>query len=322
VRLSPVILDSTLFLCRNRRQESGELRPVPVATGFLVSFPIKDNPPADVYYVVTARHVVEDDRVAPIFVRANKADGTSAYYSTAGLEWFVHDAADVAVHLLTFDDALAVRCLAPRRFVVGPDYSFQTTIRAHNGQVVTHKERILTGDEVAVVGLFVQDFGTTVNLPIARFGHIARMPSVVHTPRWRGDTHRSPAYLVECTSWAGMSGSPVFWFQKVYHSIQDGATAKTREQMIPALVGLISGHVNRKSEWQVEREDKTETITADLNTGVAVVTPSTALFELLTSEGVSAERREIASASGFQEPYATLDIAHCGANQEPPLPPD
>ncbi len=63
---------------------------------------------------------------------------------------------------------------------------------------------------VFFVGLFAQDYGRQQNLPVARFGQISRMPIEPVTFKYPGGvTTKALAYLVECRSWGGHSGSPV-----------------------------------------------------------------------------------------------------------------
>jgi hypothetical protein len=67
--------------------------------------------------------------------------------------------------------------------------------------------QIGVGDEVFISGLFAPHIGATKNIPIVRIGNIAAMPEeLVDT----ADFGKMKAFLLECRSIGGLSGSPVF----------------------------------------------------------------------------------------------------------------
>lgn len=289
MKIDRELLASALFVCR-RRISDGQERVVPVATGFVVEMPTSVNDRCR--FVITARHVIEEDPVGGLILRCNAKDGTYRDIDTSIADgWTCFDEADIAGYPITEKSALndpdldiasvsAMSFLGP-----GPGYGYEVPGKsAENSFRVSRSVEV--GDEVAIIGLFTQDYGDNSILPITRFGRISRMPSVVNTPRWRNDTHRSKAYLIECLSWGGVSGSPVFY--PAYYSVRhepSGSEIALKEYR-PMLLGLINGHMNRSQLAQTQG-DVLGKITMELNTGIAVVTPSEQVFEFLTKTEIS-----------------------------------
>jgi hypothetical protein len=63
------------------------------------------------------------------------------------------------------------------------------------------------GDDVFVVGRFINREGKQKNIPSVRFGNIAQMPG---EPLFLDDGKELECFLIEGRSISGFSGSPVF----------------------------------------------------------------------------------------------------------------
>ena len=181
----------------------------PIGTAFIVGVPAE--PPQHaatapalgtnegwfIHYLVTARHIVSLSRkYGPLFARVHTADGETSFLDFPQEAWHEHATADVAVAVL--------RMATPLDHTTIPIESFEldATVTAH---------RVSIGDEVFFMGLFSEHPGAERNEPIARFGNISLMPTLVRVDL--GDsTGRQRAYLVEARSWGGHSGSPAFVF--------------------------------------------------------------------------------------------------------------
>jgi hypothetical protein len=283
------------------------VRKRPVATGFVVHVPLYEG--ISVHYAVTARHVLESDRMAPVFLRVNTVGGGSRYIRTESDDWIYHELADVALHPFHRSNDMAIRSIPAESLVTpGPDADYKMILRAaiddRNYQQDTF---IKTGDQIAIIGLFVENYGDSENLPVARFGHIARMPSLVNTPRWRGDAFKSHAFLIECLSWGGMSGSPVVVFRDFRINIpKDDGSVLTNVFGAPCLLGLITGHIDRYRRATTRGDYGT--IKTPLNTGIAVVTPAAAIDQLLLREDMMERHAEIVESVCSVKSSVSLDM--------------
>jgi hypothetical protein len=183
---------------------------------------------------------------------------------------------------------------------------------------------VAVGHEVCFVGLLYQQPGQARNMPVARFGHVARMPEEpIIIPRAGGTHVPIMAYLIECQSWGGHSGSPCFWlhpYTRMLEVADPRAGMEGQTILIPhqeqhmALMGLVSGHwdINRKAETV---GDIVGDVRMALNSGMAIVTPANAIQELLMSDDeVVRDRRQ--RAAGMRKVDDSLTHVR-GASEAP-----
>jgi len=183
------------------------------------------------------------------------------------------------------------------------------------------------GDELFSPGLFIQSAGQNRNLPVIRFGNIARMPGremITLNAGARGDI-LIRAYLAETHSWGGFSGAPVFWHYDYtiatpINAIRLGPVPPSSTLAMPqrsqperlnvvigkgwtiALLGLVSGHFGIPTKAKNHADIETE-----INAGMAVITPSANIRELLMRDDMREDRHRRAGAD--QEPAAVADFA-------------
>jgi hypothetical protein len=278
VRISSSYLRYVAFLFEDR-DEGLERRRMPVATSFFVRVAQPDDPAWGCVYLVTARHVIEQSTRDTIWVRVNKS-GQAGYedFPTSRDDWRVHGAADVAaipspVSAPSHDSQMDHWPIELSGLVgPGPDYEYC-------------KEPVSLGDELFGLGLFIQDCGRERNLPVARFGHIARMPDKVDISiDTYGNTLEIVAYVAEFLSWGGESGSPVFWIHPV-----GGEVMPRRRSVTNALLGLVSAHFFIPKKADVTG-DVLGTVRTGLNSGLAIITPAEAIRQLLMREDFVRER--------------------------------
>jgi hypothetical protein len=318
LRIPPEVLDSVAFLCI-RKDRNGRTENVPGGTAFFVSTSDREaslrNATDDEWaagktwtYVVTARHCIEETTHQTIYVRINTKEKFKDI-PTSKDDWFKHDDADVAAILLppgTLDvHHLVLEPVSLHTFVTR-DYMFAPSECAYGkgivgyikGAYTTGEMPIQLGDDLFFPGLFVQSAGTERNLPIARFGNISRMPSLVTLETKARGNINIMAYLAECHSWGGHSGSPVFWYFDyiAYHP---------RPVFMVALLGLVSAH------FDIERENPgtMPKQSTKLNSGMAVVTPAENIRELLMRPDVAENRNQRRQKAENSQPAATLDSA-------------
>jgi len=196
-----------------------------------------------------------------------------------------------------------------------------------------------TGHDLFFPGLFVQSAGRNANLPIVRFGNIARMPgdelltleSEIRRMQIRG-------YLAESHSWGGHSGSPVFWHYtyninipievRQYRSplcIKAGRTPTRQANVMigvgwaQGLLGLVSGHYDIPMNARDRNRNPTD-FQLGVNAGIAIVTPAENIRELLMRQDVVENRQQ--RADEIEEPAATADSARLDNNEQLTLAPD
>ena len=99
-------------------------------------------------------------------------------------------------------------------------------------------------------------------------------------------------YLAECKSWGGHSGSPVLWTSTVRGRIIEASGVKQakQEHSINGLLGLVSGHFDIEQAANVTGEVLGRIETA-INSGIAVITPASAITELLVRDDLVEARQ-------------------------------
>lgn len=296
-------LSCVCFLCVDEPDNSGAVGSVPTATGFFVGVPLGSTPPARIDYVVTARHCIEQARAGgkdTLYIRFNRKTGPFIEVPTRVDEWLEHDTADVAAIHVSLDalpggleskDVDAVS-LSMSAFVgPGPHYEWEGEIPDYGKKVI----RFVVGHEIYLTGLFTEHYGEKRNLPIARFGHISRMPGPVEIES-AGGRAEITAYLAEFQSWGGQSGSPVFFWHPMMAQTDvtdsGGNTISTTYDLIhaTAFLGLVHGHYDIPSKQ--ETKDIGE-LQLKLNSGIAIVTPADAVRQLLMREDLVEDREKV-----------------------------
>jgi len=190
-------------------------------TAFFVSLPRDDRTVFG--YLVTARHVIDGIRTrsgdATIWVRVNTSAGGFRHIGVPLNEWVVHSdsTVDVAVWSVPgLPDDVDAKWI-PESMIAD--------------DALVRDCQIDVGDEVFVLGLFVNHSGHNRNLPIVRVGNIAAMPEE------KVDSAIGPldAYLIEARSIGGLSGSPVF---VKFSPVRE----RPNWNRSMCLIGLIHGH--------------------------------------------------------------------------------
>lgn len=270
------------------------------ATGFFVAVRLETDQSRRMDYLVTARHCIDEARAyGRLYIRFNRTAGGYEEIETGLDEWELHDSADVAAIMVHRDrlpsgmtqQDVDQSSLSLSHFIgPGPDYRFEGMVD-HIGAV---KIQPTVGYEIYFVGLFSEHAGSERNLPIARFGHIARMPGKVSIEH-QGTSSEIVAYLAEIHSIGGLSGSPVFFLHPMMIGTErvrnDGSVSATRYDLahISGFLGLVSGHY----PLSVEAHEGLSQGDTSFNSGVAIITPADAIRELLMREDLVTKREAI-----------------------------
>jgi hypothetical protein len=237
----------------------------PRATGFFLS--LKDSTSdARRIYAVTAAHVI--NRVGPhrdIIIQVNSKDGPIREIRTDHKQWITLEDRTKDVAALPFD-------FEPWMDICAMMFeSFGDHLTVH------------PGDDVFMIGLFTRHSGTTRIAPIVRVGNVAAVPRDP-MPVPGGE---APAYLIECRSVGGLSGSPVFLRRGPELRTADGIKWDFTK-IEYRLIGLIHGHwdLGIPTNGNSAHNDEVEKV----NTGIAVVVPLVIINDVLFSETLEHER--------------------------------
>lgn len=195
-KLPKEAINTTFFLFANAEDaKSGEGYG---GTGFLIGRRMPQNPSRCVVYAVTNAHVAVHG--FPV-IRLNKKDGGTHIIDLIGEDWtFDPHGHDIAVTLLqkSVMDVNDVHA----NFVMDDWFATDEAIA---------KRDIGVGDDVCMVGRFINADGAEINRPAARFGNISLMPIPM---RQEINGAKLSSYCIDMHSRDGFSGSPVFVFRK------------------------------------------------------------------------------------------------------------
>jgi len=246
---------------------------IPNGTGFFVGVKNEENPSTFNVYLVTAKHVLQDTKgnyLSTIIIRLNKLDGTSQLIKielNKNTEIFTHTDDDVDIALFN--------CLPDQKLF---DFKFIQNDLISTNEIIV-KNEIAEGDEIFFTGLFTSHVGQKRNQPIVRFGRVA----LISDEKIEWKEKDKPAkflglYLLECQSYGGNSGSPVF-FQ--LNPLRKPGQLSLGGPVI-FLAGVMKGSFLTGSEVQITETNNK--IFSLQNIGIAAVTPAQKLHEILFSE--------------------------------------
>lgn len=192
-RIDQSIIDSVFYLYQTA--EDAEAGVNPQGTGFIVSYKnFKGGIYNTSYYGITNWHVA---RRGSSVVRLKRIDGMSAVFEFFPEEWeCIAGGPDIAAIPLNLDPRIHRLC------------SISTDMF-----ISDHQRRSLSvGEDVFMVGLFVNHAGIATNNPQARFGNISMIAS--DDSKIRQETgFEGQSYIVDTHSRTGFSGSPVFVYR-------------------------------------------------------------------------------------------------------------
>jgi len=245
---------------------------IPNGTGFFVGVKKEeDNLLANVYFI-TAKHVLQDksgNYLTEIVLRLNKKDGESQLISVDFKNIKIREHEDKDIDIVVFD------CLPDQSIF---DFKYIPSELIANREIV-EKNEIAEGDDVFFAGLFTSHLGQKKNQPIIRFGKVALMSD--DKIEWKEKDKPVKfldLYLLECQSFGGNSGSPVF-FQ--LNPMRKPGQLSLGGPII-FLAGLMTGSFISGNE--VQTTDTVAKMISLQNIGIAAVTPAYKLHEILFSE--------------------------------------
>jgi len=252
-------------------------------TGFFVGVKNEQNNKRFNIYFVTAKHVLQDktgNYLNEIILRLNKKSGDAEFIKlqTQNIKIFEHQDNDVDIALFNF---------VPNETVF--DYKWIPEEMISNKDLI-QKHEIAEGDDVFFAGLFTSYIGQKQNQPIIRFGKVALMPEEKIEWKEKGKKPKfMDLYLLECQSFGGNSGSPVFFQLSPIRK-----PGQITIGMPILLAGIMSGSFLNGNEIQVVQN--TQTLVSLQNIGIAAVTPADKLREILYSNELIKSRESTKQA--------------------------
>jgi hypothetical protein len=200
-RISQELIDSTFFLYKDEAsaRAGGDAR----GTGFVVShkvhrFPDHSNRETFThYYAVTNAHVA---KTAPV-LRLN-IEGRTDVFAFDDVDWDYHPGGDdIAIVPLRVERGDAADGWGRPAPAINTAYFHEHPDRDDIG----------VGDDVFMIGLFVDHEGRDTNNPMARFGNISMMADENSKVAHGGKKLLS--HIIDMHSRTGFSGSPVFVYR-------------------------------------------------------------------------------------------------------------
>jgi hypothetical protein len=258
-RIDDAYLHSVVYLYRSRHEAEEGINIG--GSGFLISVPSEIRPaPASHIYAVTNSHVIESNGCV---ARMNAKGGTTDSIEFRKSEWLCAKADDLAIAMLPPEIL--------NRFLISPIPAEAAITREF-----VDRYYIGAGDDVIVLGRFINQEGRQRNEPSARFGFISQMPS----EPIEYDGREQDSFLCEVKSIGGYSGSPVF-VNPDLNSHRRGHAFPKAGQLI--LLGVDWCHIQN---WHSARDDngyEIPHIRVPENTGMMGVIPGWKLTDLINT---------------------------------------
>lgn len=240
-RVGSAVVDGVFYLFST--PEMAASGKSPGGTGFIVQLGW-----SDVYYAVTNWHVACKSGYS--IIRLNTLDGGTDIINLGPEDWeFEPGGPDVAITPLRLDEK------------VHRISSFSTYQFADKGDVI--RGDIDLGDDVFMIGLFVDHGGATTNVPSARFGNISMMPSD-RAPIKQPTGLMGESFVIDMHSRTGFSGSPVYVYRTAYSDLTQRTViwteAATNEKSsfedkpLFRLLGIHWGQFPEK--WELKERDE------------------------------------------------------------------
>lgn len=236
--------------------------------------------------MVTAKHVLkapDGTNLSKTFLRLNKLKGDAEFIP---LDLIQDGKPSVYIHPDPTVDIAVVPAL-PRQDI----YDVKAIPSDMLSNKASFKEfNIAEGSEVFFTGLFVQHYGEHRNNPIVRFGRVAMLPE--DRIAWKEDGKPAQSvelYLLETQSYGGNSGSPVFFSlgsDRIPGSIIIG-------DPVIKLAGIMRGYFNDVRPVGFIQPTAANPIPIySQNNGIAAVTPSYLLHDILFSDALKKFRAD------------------------------
>lgn len=188
---------------------------------------------ASIPFLISNRHVVYDSGCS--VPRFNRRDGGGKILDFGPEDWFVHpDGDDVA--------AVCVFPMLDRTQDEISTASFENLITEETAE----RSDLGVGDDVYMMGRFINHQGREAIRPAVRFGNISMTPELI----WDHTHKRNQlSYAVEMRSRSGFSGSPVIVYRQEGRSLKE---LPEEHETGWGILGINWGHIideNQENTW-------------------------------------------------------------------------
>lgn len=248
----------------------GQGNPIPRGTGFFVLVKDPSKPGNAFGYLVTAKHLLQDDRgqyYKDVFVKLNKIKGGTDL---------------VKVQLSLGDKSLVFALPDPAVDLVVMPGLPDTTIydfRAIPEEMIQSPKAFAdldVGEGSDIVFMSpLQNFGGAETIPVARFGHIALIPS--RPLAWRANATQAAKpgrfFLIEGQASSDDAGAPVFLQPNPDDAIETFIT----QAPLFKLIGIVIGNYSDPAAPAAATPTRQ-------NANIEAVVPSTFLYQIIFSD--------------------------------------
>jgi len=275
-RIPPQLLDASFYLYRSKEEAKAGAQAG--GTGVFVSMPVPNSPGSILIYAVSNKHVV--NKLGCSVIRVNTLVGGTDVFEKDPAEWHASNTDDLAVCFVQMNPAVhKIKVVPIDLFVKKQDL---------------RDDHIGVGDDIFMVGRFMNHDGHLTNIPSVRFGHLSMAP----LPIRREDGYMQMSFAVEMLSRPGYSGSPVYGFRVPYDMMTGNISIGGRTVWLLGINwGFFtdSAEVNEKTiaTGIVEDEESQTVKYVPVNTGMNGVIPAWHLEKFLNSGPVKREREAI-----------------------------
>jgi hypothetical protein len=240
-------------------------------TGFCVGYPVGVENRSFVY-AVTNWHVAVKDGFSVI--RVNKIGGGIDCFDLDPIDWeFLPGKSDIAVASIPF-----------LKWGVHEVVTLTTSLFLDPISIATLS--IGPGDNIFMLGRFVDHDGMDANVPSARFGHISVMPQPIKQPNGSKD----PSFILDVHSRTGYSGSPVFVYRTFGDDLTTDQLVISESSHFVKLLGIHWGQFQEKWDIGSRKKSATKTNAVKLTgntkyvegmSGMTLAAPAWAIMEIL-----------------------------------------
>lgn len=250
-----------------------------IGTGFIVGRKEIDNPTLSTYYIITNKHVIQNQ--AYIYVRFNSLG--EAFVKDYRIDLNNGDGEPVfSAHPNDKTDIIAMQIL-PQTLI--DDKSIWGAFSLEDNSYTLdemQKSGIFEGNIVFALG-FPMNLVSDISAPICRIGCISRIKEAYV------EKENEPQFLVDAQVFPGNSGGPIvcppesIWLTNIPHSID------------ARLIGILSGYIRYKDAL-ISQQTKEPVMIREENSGLTIVHPVDRIKEVVELEWARNEKRKVASA--------------------------
>ena len=230
-RIPPLVLNSVFFLYKT--EEDAKAGSEVGGTGFIVALPTVVPGYSFTYFVTNWHNVLRDGCSV---VRLDTVGGTPDIFTFEPSEWHFSTKYDIAV----IHDSRIVPNFH-RVAVVGKGLFLTKELK--------EQEKMGPGEDVFMVGRFVDYQGLKHNVPAVRFGNISMDPVPMEQPNGA----RADSYCIDMHSRSGFSGSPVFLYRTLGFNLDYSAPMSGSHNNL-WLLGIHWGQFPEK--WELNSRGK------------------------------------------------------------------